>query len=572
MRAAALFSALSLVLAGCGRSPLVDGDAGLASRLPPDWSQRPPPDLRRRPERSIERPLFPDLAIVSLGGSYAGGALKLVARVCNVGSQGTNTLFTLHFYLDRKPAPGAKGDAYQLLYGLDAGSCREESVLLGAAKVDHSVWAQVDPENAVAESNEGNNVYGPIAVKAGGDAVDLVVSSFSAYTSPSLSTVYYYLTVCNSGAGVSSPTAVEVYYSRPTAPGPADVGNQSKSVPSLWAGGCFALSLSTYLSPGSYQSWAYVDRQDLVAEANESNNVKGPQLVVVGPGSSADLAVAALTATVGSGGQVSYKATVCNKGTGSSGSTQLELYYNRASAPTMMVWGDVSLALSGLAAGACATLAHTKQLAAGSYSSWAWVDRANLILEANESNNLYGPLAFKVSSGALPDLYVAKLDAKIAGNAVSYSIVVCNKGSASSSSCYLGVYYNLAAPPTASSKADGSIYLGPLGLGGACTTTQWAATLAPGSYSSWALIDATGMVAESDEGNNASGPLAVSVAGATQCETICTSLMTPCNLLPQAQYDYCVATCKGQSQQQVDCALKALAQQLCFDAVGCLFS
>jgi hypothetical protein len=56
------------------------------------------------------------------------------------------------------------------------------------------------------------------------------------------------------------------------------------------------------------------------------------------------------------------------------------------------------------------------------------------------------------------------------------------------------------------------------------------------------------------------------------CPTICDALVSPCALLPQAQHTACVSTCQAAGQTKIDCALQALAQGKCLEAISCLFS
>jgi subtilase family serine protease len=510
---------------------------------------------------------LPDLTLSLTAASGSGGIVSYTASVCNKGlGTSSGAALDLYYHAPSPPAAFVVGDQTSAVPPIAPGDCTQIKLVASLATGTYKSRAWIDRAALVQETSESNNLTDPITVSVNaGLGPDLVVSSLTTFVN--LSNVYYYVSVCNAGTGYSSVTAVELYHDRPTAPTLSSVGDQSKSVISLGTGGCTSFTFVTTLPKGSYQAWAYVDRADLSKETNETNNTKGPVLVNVSLGQGVDLVVSGMSFDALTG---SYKITVCNKGGGASWPSYVDLYYNRSIAPKSSEKGDATLPVASLLGGGCATLTHTAKLAAGSYSSWAYVDRLAQVPESDETNNLYGPLLFAV--GNKPDLALTGLSAQTAaGGVVSYSITLCNKGSAASGSCYLSLYYDLPAAPTASNKADGSIFLGGL-MPGVCTSFSWIGKLPPGSHSSWAWVDSTGMVSELDESNNLGGPIKVQVGPADPCQTICETLVSPCGLLPQAQLASCVSSCKGRSQIKIDCALLALSQGKCLEIVSCLFS
>ncbi len=511
----------------------------------------------------------PDLSLALSAAVGSGGAVTYTALVCNKGiGTSPSASLDLYYHSPSKPQAFQSGDQSTAVPPIQPGDCTPVKLVASLSTGTYLSRAWIDRSDLVQESVETNNLTDPLTVSVNaGNGPDLVVTSFSTFVNAS--NVYYYATVCNAGTGYSSVSTLELYYDRATAPTPASPGDQQKSVISLGAGGCMSFTFATTLPSGSYQAWAYIDRADATKESNETNNVKGPVQVTVSGGAGVDLVVSALTFDYAA---AAYKVTVCNKGGGSSWAATVDLYYNRATAPKANDWGNASLPLASLAGGACTTLSHAAKLTPGTYSSWAYVDRFGQVPESDETNNVYGPLLVTLGpTGA--DLVVSGFNAAVgAGGAVSYAIQVCNKGTAPSSACYLSVYYHATTPPTAATKADGSIFLGPL-LAGGCSPFSWNGKLTPGTTNlSWAWIDSTSMVPELDEANNLAGPLSVKVGGGDPCQTICDALVSPCALLPPAQHADCMLSCKGRSQTKLDCALQAVAQGKCLEIVSCLFS
>jgi subtilase family serine protease len=519
-----------------------------------------------------------DLTVTKLSYSIAPtgvGPVTYYATICNPGKSSVpSTQLGLYYNRATAPVAGTAADLVVPVAAIKAGTCLVQSTTVTLSPGGYQSWAWVDPANAVPEANEANNVAGPLTVVVGKTQADLVINSFSHYVSPTGSLVYYYVTVCNAGLSYTSDTSLEVYYDSASEPTASAVGDQSSTIQQLGPGGCTSRTFTATLAPGQHTSWAVVDRKSLVPEFNESNNAKGPLTVSVPGGTLApDLVISNFTASPPtSAGVVIYDLQVCNKGQGPAVASGVDIYYNRATAPTAGTKGDALAYVPALAVGACSSTKVQASLSPGTYTSWAYVDASNSILETNESNNVGGPQVFSVSAALSSDLVVDSLSVQVSGSSATYAIKVCNLGLGSSGSCYIGVYYNSATAPTPPTpKPDGSVYIGPIGPG-ACFTASWIATLADGSYTSWAYVDSTMMVKETDETNNVSKPLGVGVGLKGTCESVCTMLVSPCLLLLPTQLGTCVATCVGQPQTKIDCAVKAAASQLCYDIISCLFS
>jgi len=97
------------------------------------------------------------------------------------------------------------------------------------------------------------------------------------------------------------------------------------------------------------------------------------------------------------GQTVSVTMTVRNQGAGAAGAFFIDFYKNRATAPTVGVYGDGWCNPAGLAAGATTTCTLSVSYAsAGAYSMWAQADSEGSVAEANNANNVFGPQSIVV--------------------------------------------------------------------------------------------------------------------------------------------------------------------------------
>jgi subtilase family serine protease len=518
---------------------------------------------------SLQAEELPDLVIASVTVSDAGGnTAAFSATICNQGLAASTTPVDLSFYPSRASAPDASSlpTLSKTIGPLAAGVCTLLSWYHGYPSPGvYSAWLWLDRLGVQAESDE-KNLHGPIKVAVGGGPPDLTVSLSASVGASGV--VSYTATVCNKGTGASPPAGLDLYYHAPSPPPPFQSGDQSSSVPPIAPGDCAAVKLIASLATGTYLSRAWVDRSGYVQETVENNNLCAPLTVSVNAGNGPDLVIGSFSTFVNAN-NVYYYLSVCNAGTGYSAVSAVEIYHNRATPPTATTVGDQTKSVISLGVGGCTPFTFVTTLPKGSYQAWAYVDRVDVAKETNETNNLKGPLTVTVSGGQGVDLVVSALSYNTASG--TYSVTVCNKGGGTSWASTVDLYYNRTTAPKTTDWGNASLPFASL-AGGACTTLSHSAKLTPGSYSSWAQVDRFAQVPESDEGNNVYGPLLFSVGVSNPCPTICDALVSPCALLPQAQHTACVSTCQAAGQTKIDCALQALAQGKCLEAISCLFS
>jgi hypothetical protein len=197
--------------------------------------------------------------------------------------------FFLDWYANESsaPSPPPFGNRREYLPGLAAGATYTMSTTWTySTSGTYQMYAYTDTGYGVYESNETNNVLGPveIVVVASPLPADLIVSSI--VTDPADpepgEEVEVNITVENQGTYDAGGFYLDWYANESAAPSPPPFGNQREYVPSLAAGATYTMSTTwTYSTSGTYQMYAYADTEYEVYESNETNNVLGPVEIVV---------------------------------------------------------------------------------------------------------------------------------------------------------------------------------------------------------------------------------------------------------------------------------------------------
>ncbi len=231
----------------------------------------------------IKKPPLPDLAAGDLVASVKGTTISYTFKVCNLG-QGASDAFTVDLYYNVAAAPKAKqpGDQSAKSAGLAPGDCAPFILQRVNTPVGtYQSWVQVDVSGVLAETDEANNVAGPVKSEIAAPAApDLVVQQFDAQLVGS--DLQYTAQVCNIGKAPAFLFRLDFYYNRLLAPGPLQLGDTDSYVLGLAAGACQTYT-KTYKSVpvGVYASWAFADTLTTVAESDETNNVAGPRVTTV---------------------------------------------------------------------------------------------------------------------------------------------------------------------------------------------------------------------------------------------------------------------------------------------------
>jgi subtilase family serine protease len=462
--------------------------------------------------------LPPDLIVTTLTGPTLAGAGSTLTLNDTTKNQGTGPAqpSVTGFYLSTNTAL----DASDVSLGsrpvpplAGAGSNSASTMLTvpaGIAVGNYYVLAKADNGLSVAESNETNNLKIGSIVAVG---PDLVVA---ALTAPSTGFAGGSITVTdttkNQGGGGASGSVTSFYLSANTLLDTADVPLGTRSAGALLAGisetASTPLSIPADTAAGLYYIVARADGTSLVAETQESNNVRFSAAMKVGP----DLieSSVAVPTVAGAGVALTVSDTAKNQGSAAAGASTTsfylssnvsfdgnDLFLGSRSVPPLLA-GAVSLGSTAVVIPAGTAL--------GTYFVLVRADADNAVVESAETNNIsYG------ITRVGPDLTVSGLTAPAtatAGATISATDTVRNAGGGaaggSTTRFYLSANFTFdAADVLIGSRTAAAMGPGASDAGPAPVTIP--AQTAPGPYYIIAVTDADNVVAETAENNNTRG-------------------------------------------------------------------
>jgi len=264
------------------------------------------------------------------------------------------------------------------------------------------------------------------------------------------------------------------------------------------------------------------------------------------------MSVTPATPAAGSNFTISLK--VKNQGTAPTGNVfvRFPYYYDLASAPTYTTTVNHAYSTNiDLAAGQETTIniASANISTSGSHTIWALADKENAVPETNENNNAFGPHNITVGPAATPtptptntptptptsgptatptptpsqsgpDLVITNIITSPANPAkyqtFTISTTVKNQGTTGISNKLLKVafYYDLSQPPTYTTTPSKSFSPAFTLAPGASQTVDYSGSYftTSGAHNIRALVDQGQVLAETNENNNAAGPLSVTIA------------------------------------------------------------
>jgi len=217
--------------------------------------------------------------------------VNVTVTVRNQGVDNAPNGFLVKFYKDRATEPGMGVDMGDFLCQAPGLGANNTYPCTGTVQYDHSgtykMWAVVDPYpdytfGQVEETNESNNALGQSITVL--DRPDLGVYDITANPASPLigQAVDVVVWVRNQGKGIAGPFSIDVYRNREDRPSPGASGDFSCPKDGLISGAtAYCVGRFSYQSAGTYKMWAQVDTHGQVLESRESNNVLGPQRIVV---------------------------------------------------------------------------------------------------------------------------------------------------------------------------------------------------------------------------------------------------------------------------------------------------
>ena len=272
-----------------------------------------------------------------------------------------------------------------------------------------NAWVYADTNNVFAEANENNNRYGPVVVDKlppVGTAdlfIDSVETSLDGYN------VTYIVTIGNQGDATPGSFDVDIFSDAETEPLVTD-GAAAAAYTSLASGPAPGQTIDVEVEwnsdvPGDFSSWVVVDAYQQVTESNETNNGFGPIAISIEEAKKPELTITSFEgeAVAGNG---NFTVTVENTGPEPAESFVVSLYSGafEGGEPTGDDDAEDTVQVSGLAPGDSESLSLTwENVPAGSNPAFVIVDPSNEIDEANEQNNVEGPVVIFIDEANCPD-------------------------------------------------------------------------------------------------------------------------------------------------------------------------
>lgn len=364
----------------------------------------------------------PDLRITNIAPTSTTPTVGVTTQVkVTVTNEGTADAgaFRVDLFHDLASAPsvGQTGNQYVQVGSLPAGHSTDVYFdITSPIPDDWSMWAIVDTTNAVSESDETDNVSGPVTLQWQG--IDLRVISISpSKTEPLLGEqISVTVTVKNDGNIAAGAFDLGLFYDEPLAPSPGSTADQTHSFAELAAGtqASWTFTGVQSSSTGQWRMYAVVDNASppgAVSEYNETNNVSGPILVTW---RAPNLVIQSITVKVGGELNTNPQETdlidvevlVANIGDAPAGPFTVGLYKDMASAPTTADTPDWTQNVSSLAENGATALVTFSSIAHQNTDPMIWrmyalADSGAAVTESQEGDNTAGPVTVTWGSVAM---------------------------------------------------------------------------------------------------------------------------------------------------------------------------
>ena len=329
-----------------------------------------------------------DIAFVPPGPASVGSVITVTAIVHN-GDDGNASQVDVRFHDGLPAAPNQIGidQVIPFLPALNgSGTASENWTTSQAGPRDICVVA--DPDNALEESDETNNVACASFLVLSGPMPDLVVLQSdilpplgSPYPDGAL--IWLNATIRNIGGNASGATIARVHAGLPPSP---QVG-LDQQIPALPVGGTAQVSVRwTATPPGPQDLCVVVDPGDLVNEGNETNNAACITVLVQDPPDYVPLDPQPTTSAVGVSTALTLSLEVWNVGDGAASAAATLAFFNATTPGGPFATFIVPpLDSFGRSARFGATWVSTPVV--GIYAVVADVDYDGNLPETNEANN-----------------------------------------------------------------------------------------------------------------------------------------------------------------------------------------
>ena len=218
---------------------------------------------------------------------------------------------------------------------------------------------------------------------------------------------------------------------------------------------------------------------------------------------------------------INVTVVVKNRGSVSSTSSYVGLYYNLPSPPDVNTWRDAYMTVFGLSPGDTDVVVFPGITSpyATTWNMYALADCFGSIEETDETNNYAGPQVIQWREPSpMPDLvFTTVTPSSVTPGVAKYDylytdVTVYNSGNASAGAFWTDIFYNATSPPVAPAYGDDYRYTYSLPAGSSNTFTFVTRNKA-GNAESWddyLLVDSNNLIHEQNENNNLNGPAHIS--------------------------------------------------------------
>lgn len=406
------------------------------------------------------------------------------------------------------------------------------------APAHYTLFAVADDGNQVAESNESDNVASaPLDVLA----PNLVPRIVSAPTSVSGSAgvVHIGFTIANVGTTQAPSSHYAVYLSSDSTLsaddrkideqplGPINPGQSSSSVTA-------DVPLPAQVLAGQWCALVQANSQPSeVAESSTADDVASACFTVQ---TALDLQPTALTAPATAsfvGGPLATSVTVANNGNAPTPAARLALYLSRDGVVDASDAVVADVPLDPIPAFSSVTIPVTAvlpQSAPGAYRLLAVADSTNVVPEYDETNNLASTALTLVAPNLTPTVTQQARDTP-AGGTVSLAFTAANTGTDGAAATDWALYLSGDAQLDGGDVRLGGGSLPALAAGATSAAIPASAQLPtgspPGPHCLLVVLDASGSVAESNEGDNVAASCFTETDGTPPASTAAVSPPAP---------------------------------------------
>ncbi len=216
----------------------------------------------------------PNLRLKNFTSELYGSDLLFTADVENTGSAPASG-FTVAAFLDRDSAPtsGSGADDSSFVGTLAAGATTSVVfVVLDVSAGSYQAWLLADSTSAVTESNESDNIAGPLTVSVTGSGPNIQITSFEGLSDGS--DTLWSVDIKNTGTRPTGGFWMDLFHDVDSTPAAGEMGDEYQWIPNLDPGETYTWEPTYGGGPifGSWNSYVYADSAAEVEESDENDN------------------------------------------------------------------------------------------------------------------------------------------------------------------------------------------------------------------------------------------------------------------------------------------------------------